>query len=41
MVVNELAPAHGNAIQVAFRFTPRGNASWSVDDVYVDPFRSR
>jgi hypothetical protein len=41
MVVNELAPAQGNAIQVAFRFTPRGNASWSVDDVYVDPFRSR
>jgi hypothetical protein len=41
MVVNELAPARGNAIQVAFRFTPRGNASWSVDDVYVDPFRSR
>jgi hypothetical protein len=41
MVVNELAPAHGNAIQVAFRFTPRGTASWSIDDVYVDPFRSR
>jgi hypothetical protein len=41
MVVNELAPAQGNAIQVALRFTPRGNASWSVDDVYVDPFRSR
>jgi hypothetical protein len=41
MIVNELAPARGNAIQVAFRFAPRGNASWSVDDVYVDPFRSR
>jgi hypothetical protein len=40
-IVNELAPARGNAIQVAFRFTPRGNASWSIDDVYVDPFRSR
>jgi hypothetical protein len=41
MLVNELAPAHGNAIDVAFRFTPRGNASWTIDDVYVDPFRSR
>lgn len=41
MVVNELAPATGNAMQVAFRFTPRGSASWSIDDVYVDPFRSR
>jgi hypothetical protein len=41
MVVNELAPVQGNAIEVAFRFTPRGNASWSLDDVYVDPFRSR
>jgi hypothetical protein len=40
-IVNELAPAHGNAIQVAFRFTPRGDATWSIDDVYVDPFRSR
>ena len=40
-VVNELAPAQGNAIDVAFRFTPRGSASWTIDDVYVDPFRSR
>jgi hypothetical protein len=40
-IVNELAPAHGNAIDVAFRFTPRGSANWTIDDVYVDPFRSR
>jgi hypothetical protein len=40
-IVNELAPAQGNAIDVAFRFTPRGSASWTIDDVYVDPFRSR
>lgn len=40
-IVNELAPAHGNAINVAFRFTPRGAADWTIDDVYVDPFRSR
>jgi len=41
MIVNKLAPRRGNALQVAFRFTPRGNAAWSIDDVYVDPFRMR
>lgn len=41
MIVNKLAPQQGNAIQVAFRFTPRGSASWTIDDVYVDPYRSR
>jgi hypothetical protein len=40
-IVNELAPAQGNAISVAFRFIPRGAAGWTIDDVYVDPFRSR
>jgi hypothetical protein len=40
-IANELAPAHGNAIDVAFRFTPHGAADWTIDDVYVDPFRSR
>jgi len=38
---HKLAPQQGNAIQVAFRFTPRGSASWTIDDVYVDPYRSR
>ena len=27
------------AVQVAFRFTPQGAGDWSIDDVYVDPFR--
>jgi hypothetical protein len=40
-IVNELAPAHGNAINVAFRFTPRGAAGWTIDDVYVDPFKTK
>lgn len=38
MLVNELAPEQGNAMQVAFRFTPQGG-TWSIDDVYVDPLR--
>ena len=31
----------GGTTQVAFRFTPQGGSSgaWSVDDVYVDPFK--
>jgi len=38
LVVNRLAPARGNAMQVSFRFTAKGGAS-VIDDVYVDPFR--
>lgn len=38
-IANLLAPATTNAIDVAFRFRPQGNGSWSVDDVYVDPMR--
>jgi hypothetical protein len=41
MRVNELAPEYGNALQVALRFTPRGARGWSIDDVYVDPYRVR
>ena len=26
-------------IDVAFRFTPQGAGDWSIDDIYVDPFR--
>jgi hypothetical protein len=26
-------------VEVAFRFTPQGAGDWSIDDVYVDPFR--
>lgn len=31
----------GEKTPVAFRFTPVGNANWQIDDVYVDPWRSR
>lgn len=41
MKVNEKAPAFGNALQVSLRFTPRGPGGVRIDDVYVDPFRSR
>jgi hypothetical protein len=39
MIVNTLAAARGNAMNVRLRFTPRGTAPWSIDDVYVDPYR--
>ena len=38
MVVNELAAASDNAIDVRLRFTPHGAGAWTIDDVYVDPF---
>ncbi|HEX8157643.1 MAG TPA: hypothetical protein VF526_09690 [Solirubrobacteraceae bacterium] len=38
LVVNRLAAARANAMQVAFRFTPQGGR-FSIDDVYVDPYR--
>ena len=31
----------GSKTPVAFRFTPAGAGSWQIDDVYVDPWRSR
>jgi hypothetical protein len=31
----------GEQTPVAFRFTPVGGGSWQIDDVYVDPWRSR
>ena len=40
MIVNLLAPSNANAIDVSFRFRPYGDAVWSVDDVYVDPWRT-
>lgn len=39
LVVNRLAARRGNALQVSFRFTSKG-AGVSIDDVYVDPWRS-
>jgi hypothetical protein len=41
MRVNELAGDYANAMSVSLRFTVRGNATWQVDDVYVDPFRMK
>jgi hypothetical protein len=38
--VNFAVPA-GDKTAVAFRFTPQGGADWRIDDVYVDPYRSR
>ena len=40
-VVNVLAPAQGNAIDVSLRFTAVGGGVWSIDDVYVDPYWGR
>lgn len=37
--VNELAPDYDNALPVSLRFTARGEGTWQIDDVYVDPFR--
>jgi hypothetical protein len=38
MVVNTLAAQTGNAMNVRLRFTPYGSGSWSIDDVFVDPY---
>ncbi|HEX6390090.1 MAG TPA: hypothetical protein VFZ89_11595 [Solirubrobacteraceae bacterium] len=40
MVVNTLgALSKDGMLPVAFRFTPVGSGTWSVDDLYVDPWR--
>ena len=36
---NLFAALAGEHVDVAFRFTPQGDGDWSIDDVYVDPFR--
>jgi hypothetical protein len=38
LVVNKLAAARDNAMQVSFRFTPRSGGV-AIDGVYVDPYR--
>jgi hypothetical protein len=40
VAVGAFALTSGHGVSVAFRFTPRGSAQWSIDDVYVDPFRT-
>jgi hypothetical protein len=37
VVANLLPLLPDNRTPVKFRFTPRGSASWTIDDVYVDP----
>jgi hypothetical protein len=39
IVLNALSLAEGST-EVAFRFIPLLGSSWSVDDVYVDPYRT-
>ena len=39
VVANLSATLPGEHTEVAFRFTPQGAGAWSIDDVYVDPFR--
>jgi hypothetical protein len=41
MIVNELAAGHGNALDVRLRFAPHGAGSWTIDDVFVDPWWGR
>jgi hypothetical protein len=38
MVANVLSLLGGNTDAVAFRFTPHGDATWQIDDLYVDPW---
>jgi len=39
LLVNFLPLLADGGTPVAFRFTPRGDADWRIDDVYVDPMR--
>jgi len=41
MVVNDVAAAQGTTLNVRLRFTPRGAGNWTIDDVFVDPFRQK
>ena len=40
-MVDVLAPSAGDTADISFRFTPHGGGVWSIDDVYVDPWRQR
>jgi hypothetical protein len=41
LFANLLAPLSGDTATVAVRFSTGGTSAWQIDDVYVDPFRSR
>jgi hypothetical protein len=40
MRVNELAD-DDNGLSVSLRFESKGNSTWTIDDVYVDPYRMK
>jgi hypothetical protein len=40
MRLDDLAEKFGATTNVALQFVPRGNDTWQIDDVYVDPYRS-
>lgn len=40
MRVNELAGDDGG-LSVSLRFSARGNGTWTIDDVYVDPYKMK
>ena len=39
IVMNLLPLLPGGNTAVAFRFAPYGDGDWTIDDVYVDPWR--
>jgi len=39
VIANLFSVVRDEEVEVAFRFTPQGAGDWSIDDVYVDPFR--
>lgn len=41
MVVNEIAAEQDGTMSVRLRFTPRGSGDWTIDDVFVDPYRGK
>lgn len=41
MVVNEDAAEQGGSLSVSLRFSARGTGDAQIDDVYVDPYRTR
>jgi hypothetical protein len=41
MRLDDLAEKFGATTNVALQFVPRGNDTWQIDDVYVDPYRTR
>jgi hypothetical protein len=41
MVVDKVLAEQGATANVRLRFTPHGAGDWAIDDVFVDPLRSR